>query len=402
MDLQEAYANLGITDVSIDDGNLFNAYYHLTKSLYPESLSFGILPNQAHIDSLRKIASSRNSRWLNFASHLPLHLDDQTVALLADDPAAASSPETLGGDAANGPNHLNNKETVDLVGSDTERNSTHSLEDSTARDNSSSTISIPNYSDEDSNFVEDTDPDAGYESDGEICDFDSEFSNFFDEQRWWCGTCDNELVEGLCPDGHRARCGICGWKLLDNECPKCSLCESCDREKIDGICTWCSSDNASAKEEGEEEQDFLVFDERDQIWRCAYCQWEVEADDETTVYCQCDIDANLASNGAVSSDIQSRPKELRQLHQFNFSDYGPADSDSSVSDSSESDPDSEDERFIDDEDIDSEGMPGVTVGTASNTIILDEILSEPLVPLAPIEVTTSSRPENPNSDVVGT
>lgn len=136
------------------------------------------------------------------------------------------------------------------------------------------------------------------------------------------------------------------------------------------MCTYCNSDNVSVKEEEEEkevEEDLIVFDKRDKIWRCINCQWEIEADDEANGYCQCRIDKNLSGKSSELlnvSDVLNGSRELRRKHLVDVyinSNYGPADSDSSVSDSSESEPDSSDERVLDDEDIDLEWASEVTV-----------------------------------------
>lgn len=134
------------------------------------------------------------------------------------------------------------------------------------------------------------------------------------------------------------------------------------RRKLTGCATYCSSDKVSVKEEEEEDEeevdeDLVVFDERDKIWRCINCQWEIEADDEANGYCQCRIDENLSGKSSELlnvSDVLSGSRELRRKPLVNVyinSDYGPADSDSSFSDSSESEPDSSDEQFLDDGDI---------------------------------------------------
>jgi len=86
-------------------------------------------------------------------------------------------------------------------------------------------------------------------------------------------------------------------------------------------------------DESDGEEDCVIFDEENGVWRCVYCQWEVEADNDEDGNCHC-------------------KNERDELHYLDFSpclDYAPADSCSSGDESSDEEPNSEDERFVDDE-----------------------------------------------------
>lgn len=187
MDLRDAYHNLGIIDTSTDDASIDITYYKLAKFF---------LSHQSLRESLRTIARSRNSRWLNFASHLPLALDEDIITILAENPAPHSPRQTLSGDTINGLDCMISTEIIDLVGSESEENS------SSFSDSSEKSYPPPIPEDEDSSFVEDSDPDAGYESSAGLVEFSTE------------------------DDGHQTLLSnICGWELLNNQCPSCSLCE---------------------------------------------------------------------------------------------------------------------------------------------------------------------------------
>lgn len=187
MDLRDAYCNLNITDTSTDDASIYIIYYNLAKV---------IVSHQSLIESLRTIARSRNSRWLNFASHLPLALDEHIVTTLAENPAPHSPRQTLSGDPINGLDCMISTEIIDPVGSESEENSLPSS------DSSEKSYPPPIPEDEDSSFVEDSDSDTGDESSAGL--FES-------------GTED---------DGYETpSCNVCGWEILNNQCPSCSLCE---------------------------------------------------------------------------------------------------------------------------------------------------------------------------------
>lgn len=108
------------------------------------------------------------------------------------------------------------------------------------------------------------------------------------------------------------------------------VCESPESE-MDVDASGEHYPTSSAGEESEDD-DTIAFDERDGIWRCVSCFWEVEAENETDGYCRC-----LTDKG------QSYFIDLSGYH-----DYEPADSCSSEDDSTDSESNSDDERFIDD------------------------------------------------------
>ncbi|KAL8772073.1 MAG: hypothetical protein Q9209_002739 [Squamulea sp. 1 TL-2023] len=89
--------------------------------------------------------------------------------------------------------------------------------------------------------------------------------------------------------------------------------------------------NRLARRHQQEESESLVWDSRDEIWRCVTCQWEVEDNGNDKGQCRC-------------------PRS----HHFKLSDYPEYEttkSDSSLADSTDSKPNSEDEDFIDDADL---------------------------------------------------
>lgn len=181
---------------------------------------------------------------------------------------------------------------------------------------------------------------------------DSDFSEevageFFDRSIWRCEKCFAELVDSKCPNGHiPMRCESCGWQLDNGPCQKClGVCGACAGERSDGKCSKCGESEES------EEEDVIVWDEGENLWRCIYCQWEVEAENETDGNCHCLNDKGEAHFIDLSDCL----------------DYEPADSCSSEDDSTDLEPDSDDEGFIDDADI---AVDGVASDNAMETFNL--------------------------------
>lgn len=179
---------------------------------------------------------------------------------------------------------------------------------------------------------------------------DSDFSEevggtFFDGRISWCEECYVALVDWECPNGHELRrCKNCGWQLDNGLCKRClGMGGAGDGERVSG-----PNSNSEAGEESEDD-DIVVFDERDGLWRCMTCQWEVEADNERDGNCHCLNDKN----------------EAHFIHLSDCLDYEPADSCSSADDSTDSEPYSDDEGFIDDTEIPLDGTaaPDATLET---------------------------------------
>lgn len=63
------------------------------------------------------------------------------------------------------------------------------------------------------------------------------------------------------------RCKDCEWLLDEGSCLKChGICEAYGLGKIDGHCLGCEGGEES------EEDDGIVFDDTNSIWRCNFCQ----------------------------------------------------------------------------------------------------------------------------------
>ena len=283
-------------------------------------------------EALEFIAEARKSRFLRFLATIGEHLNEKNVAVLAKKTFAASpEPEDV-------------SEEVVKSESAGEGPTSGELSQNSAGESSESEMEMDAYGeyyatseDSPSQAQSPSSSEASITSSngtGTDSDFSEEVAGiFFDQHVWRCEECSTMLLDWKCPNGHDLRrCKTCGWQLDRGPCQRClGICGACGGEKVDDQCSHC---------EKSEDEDFMAFDELDNLWRCTYCQWEVEADSETDGNCRC-------RNGN---------NEYYFIDLSNYLDYEPADSCSSEDDSTDSEPNSDDEGFIDDTEIPIDGI----------------------------------------------
>lgn len=333
-----AYKKLDIDDHAVSDEQVVVAY-HATASLY--------FDHSQQEEALETIAAARHSRFLHFALAIRDHLDDENIAILkgmAPDRStvanqltvqptitANSSPDTVVESAAD--EKMDIESSVDSI--DTPDDS--SLE-SESHAGATHDYGLPR--------LETPDPEGSYipcssdQSSGE-----SDREDEPDELLWWdqanevwrCWNCEQEFVEGKCPNGHCAFCRNCEWQFAGEDCPRCpKTCQGCGQDKIDGECAECV-----LSEESEKEKEGMALDDYDKVWRCTICMVEVQADNKDIAYCGC----YDPEGRKLYFDLSEHP------------DYYPADSCSSEDESTDEEPDTEDEAMIDDEPIPMERSP---------------------------------------------
>ena len=329
--LEDAYSALKIDNgASLSDEDVGVAFYRNTV--------FG--SGQA---ALETIAEARRSRFLRFLAAIEVHLNASNIAVLANKTFAdlpkpkdvskqVADAELVGEGTAGG----ESSQTLASESSDCGMEMDAYGEYYATGEDSTSELRSPSSSEA-----------SGISSSDETTSADSDFSEevgetVFDLQTctWRCEECFTMLVDGKCPNGHELRrCETCGWQLDNGPCQRCLVpCGSCGKGSADGQCGKCGATDES------EDEDFVAFDEYDDVWRCIYCSWEVEADSETDGNCHCLNDKGEAHFIDLSECF----------------DYEPADSYSSEEDdSSDSEPDSDDERFIDDSEFPEEGMAAI-------------------------------------------
>ena len=348
--LQSAYHTLGIIngESSIDED--VGVVY------YKRSRCFGYVSICSR-DALVVIAEARRSRFLRFLASIGEHLNEKNIAVLADktfppspEPrnvgeclttteipemksAASSNPGNVGEESvaaqsvAEEPVGGQSSESLDRESTESEME-VDAFGDPVIREESPSEPKSPSSPEASISSCNGSSADS---------DFSEEVSGlFFDRSVWRCEECFSMLVDGKCPDGHELRrCMSCGWQLDNGRCQRCvGMCGACGGASIDNQCDSCGT----VEESGDD--DTIAFDERDGLWRCIYCSWEVEADNATDGNCHCLNDKNQAHFIDLSD----------------FLDYEPADSCSSEDDSSDSEMNSDDERFIDDAELPINGI----------------------------------------------
>lgn len=342
--LQDAYHRLGIDDdASLADEDVGVAYYR--------GRPLGGGPSIYLREALEFIAEARRSRFLRFLMTIGEHLNEKNVAVLAKKTFDASpQPEGVDGESVG----------VESVGEGPAGGESSQGE---AGESSESEIKMDAYGepyvtneDSPSQPRSPSSSEASFSS-SDGMNADSDFGEevggiFFDLSVWRCEECSQELVDWKCPNGHEMRrCKTCGWQLDNGSCQKClGMCDARGGERVDGQCSNCGADEES------EDEDTIALDERDGVWRCIYCQWEVEADNETDGNCHCLNDEGEAHFIDLSDCL----------------DYEPADSCSSEDDSTDSESNSDDEGFIDDTEV---AMDGTNSDAAIETGKLTAVYS---------------------------
>ena len=316
--LQNAYSALNIQNgASLADEDVVVAYYRI-RPMGREALEF--------------IATARKSRFLLFLATKGEHLNDKNVAVLAQKTFAPSpEPGNAGEDSG-------------IANSEDEASASGGSSQDGVRDSRGSEMEMDAYGEHYTNNEEIPSPprspssSEASPSSSDGMNADSDFSEevcgvYFDPflEIWRCEECNTALVDENCPNGHELRrCQACGWQLDNGPCQRClNMCGACGAERVYGQCTSCGA------VEGSEDEDTMAFDEGDGLWRCIYCHWEVEADNDTDGNCHC-----------LNDDGEAHFIELSDCL-----DYEPADSCSSEDDPTDSEPNSDDEDFIDDTEI---------------------------------------------------
>ncbi|KAI4192960.1 MAG: hypothetical protein LQ346_004055 [Caloplaca aetnensis] len=350
--VESAQAKLGLNNGFASDSEVLALFWTKYSSLPKESRGKSSNLAVDYVGALRTITIRQKSRLLLFVLTILPHLTDHNVGLLTN----GSLPEWLvyRGAEAESQDAVPpvNKPNLDLIKpepTDTgpTPNSNDTLQDVPPLQKADGTAPLASHdSDEElekmraSPFTEESasSADIPSSSDEEPLEYLSDSSSdehrkYYDGQKWRCEACMETLAECYCPDGHSDyQCAICGSDAADMEfCINCSKCH----QSLEGPCSECQIPGDPKTEEDTEDPSELFWDDLEQVWRCALCFWEVEANKSNEGYCHC--------------SSEQKPNRLRRIELAEYPDYSPADSDSSVADSTDSEPDSGDEEFIEDD-----------------------------------------------------
>ena len=330
--LAGAYEGIGIKDPSIPDGDVVAAFH----TAYLQETRISDIKQLWSVKALQIISHCRQSRLLEFILTIVPHLTTDNVRILARAPLSfpsAGSPANI-----NNEQHIHESSCINITdgeGAFDPPNATVAIAVPASSQSSNGELNIAPASsplksttssvdDDGSVFSEEiSSTDAPSSGEGSSdSDFDEPIGGkYWNGMNWRCEECLEELVDGKCPYGDIiSPCRLCGYDLEAGNCT-CTLHE--DESIVEGA--------------------DMVWDNRDEIWRCTTCLWEIEANSEDEGQCHCQIDPG--------EPIQPLPMTTptRRIELLYYPDYAPADSDSSGPESVDSEPDSGDESCIEDD-----------------------------------------------------
>ncbi|KAL8791997.1 MAG: hypothetical protein Q9195_005415 [Heterodermia aff. obscurata] len=395
--ITDAYECIGVFDTRMPDGDVAAAFYAAYSAQRDKPNGNSFWP----MKSLIMIAEERRSQLLAFVREMIPHLTKENVSILAtkkapaqnaesstpakvettsDEPGfqfskssnfsirASPQPFIFGASANSTPSKQGPVTTVDI--SDSDDSIASDQPDDASNFSSDFSSNSPPSPDDDSNVSETSEPAGG---------------KFYNGEFWCCKVCNEELDdEGKCYDDHTTNpCRYCGKDFEPATCSR--YCIECHAE-LPTPCSICYKHEASDEDEPRGDIQ-MVWDDRDEVWRCTTCNWEVEANSENEGQCHCTADpdvnnpshlppfffttsvvymnnlkqtqefiptAELTNPRAFmrSPPHWSRPAVMKRLVRpielLYYPEYEPADSDSSGEESVDEEPDSEDEWAIDD------------------------------------------------------
>ena len=307
--IADAYKCIGVHDTSIPDGDVAVAFYTAYSFQWDRFDGNPAWP----VRSLDVIADSRQSQLLAFVREMIPHLTKEKVNILATKTPPAQITESLtitNFEVTSGePGFQIHKSPTNPVHASPELIIFDALVSSkpmtqgsaTAVDTSDLNDGIgSDQPDDASNFSADF-----FSSNAPSSDYDSNTSQisepaggkFWNGEALCCKICNEELNdEGECDDGHTINpCRYCGKEFEPLACSR--FCIECHRE-LSTSCSICNEDGVSHEDELTEAIQ-MVWDDKDNVWRCTTCMWEVEANSENEGQCQCTVDPEVSSHCAA-------------------------------------------------------------------------------------------------------
>ena len=313
--LADAYKCIGINDTDVDDRVVVTAF-HKAHCAWKDAASSII---SEPLKSFKVIADNRQSQWLAFVLAIVPHLTKDNVSILASKPSAAPtfdfSSNFKDKGSANVPAMSETKSATErpraspepftfgsaatastiqprIILSTTETPPT--ILPTADPDTTSLNENIePHESEDASNYSEDL------SSDGSLSDYGSILSRlsepaggrFWNGDLWCCAVCREELdEEGKCFDDHTVNpCGYCGKDFDLRDCSK--FCDECHGE-LPEPCPVCTFPEGSSDDDSDRPME-MIWDDKDFVWRCTACMWEVEANSEDEGQCHCRDDPEV-------------------------------------------------------------------------------------------------------------
>ena len=280
--LAEAYKRINIKHTSISDGDVVAAFYDVYSNVRSTST----------IKALGCISEARQSQLLAFVLTIIPHLTQENVALLTTRPQLPNHIGSSGKVKVEETNGLSNSSPDNNIESEVQHPDPL-VSPTVARSTSQASITsseseIDVYSAESISTISQETTSSGIpmsEEDSADSDFDEPIGGrYWDRQSWRCEECNDELVDGKCPNGDAINpCMVCGRDFAPGACAR--VCDEC-HEVLQESCSACAQ-NDTLNEQGTNEEAILAWDDRDGVWRCTTCQWEVEANNEEEGQCHC-------------------------------------------------------------------------------------------------------------------
>ena len=300
--LREAYNCLKIEDTTITDGDVVVAFWASSAA--------------AKAQALKVIAHHRQSKWLAFIRTVLPHLTHQNVALLASQDsstATSSSPKNVKLEGKNVKVEGNKVKTEGSSGPSKLNAATNSQSGTqhpnvsltTAKEKSNGDIAMnlasPNDgattpSEDNVSTYSDSTSTLANEEDSADSDIDARIGGkYWNGHSWRCEECDDELVDGKCPNSHLINpCKNCGRDFQPDACSR--YCDECHA----GLQEQCSACGPEAhKEQDTSDGTKMVWDDNNEVWRCTVCSWEIEANSEEEGQCHCGAEPEVLTTSIL-------------------------------------------------------------------------------------------------------
>lgn len=302
--LPRAYQYLQIEDTSISDAAIV-ALFHQRYTTQQPSMKHWC------IKALALISRHRDSALLAFILTIVPHLTEENVSILAAQPSTPS-PKNVSADQIGQNGEQTNKASEPTVAlspatampsplptasAPTTINvaSPSSSSGESTSNPASSSDEMYTSPDDSASFASGKTASTGFDvSSGGDASTESDFSvpvggKYWDGEAWRCEECNEGLVEGKCPHGDTINpCRVCGIDLQSGSCSM--FCDAC-HDGLEGPCSECARGEDQHDEESPAGK--MAWDEKDGVWRCTTCLWEVEANSKKEGQCHCQVDPDV-------------------------------------------------------------------------------------------------------------
>ena len=301
--LSQAYQDLFIDDYPIPDGDVVAAFHECYFGLNDVS------HQSRAVNALKVVSHQRRSPLLAFILTIVPSLTRENVALLAtpspfepevsrvrtshEQPALDISNGALSATAVQSSitlgTHCNSSEpkTIQKSVSSTSSTSDDGTIEPVPMDTTSDVLDskAPESCSFSAITSEDSSSDESVDSTSENFNRDaSTGGKVHDGEYWRCERCNEQLLNGKCPNDHPiSPCILCTQDFDPRDCQ--STCDRCHKE-LKEPCSVCGGVGYDGDEDCAENV-HMAWDARDSVWRYMTCFWEVPWNDYMVGSCYC-------------------------------------------------------------------------------------------------------------------